>query len=74
MNSKKLLVSIAFLPCIFMISCDDSNHEPSPSAASQNKIALQSPDQNLASTSTVSGTLEGVNLGIAGDLDRKSVV
>ncbi len=67
MNSKKLFTSIAFLSCIFMIACDDSNYEPSPSASSQNEFDLQSTDQKSTARLAVSGNLAGVNLGVAGD-------
>ena len=63
MKTKQILTIIAILSGIIMIGCDNLNLEPSPSQANPPRAA----DQNLAYSSLESGSLAGVNLGVAGD-------
>ena len=63
MKTKFFLTTIAILSGILTTGCDNLNLEPSPSGANPPQAA----NQNLASISLETGSLAGVNLGVAGN-------
>ena len=65
MKTKILLPILTILSAVLVIGCDSLNVDPSPSRNLSNESSF-SADQNLASD-LVSGSLAGVNLGVAGN-------
>ena len=65
MKTKIFLPILTILSAVLIVGCDSLNVEPSPSLTLSNESSF-STDQNLASGLS-SGSLAGVNLGVAGN-------
>ena len=66
MKTKIFLPILTILSAVLIVGCDSLNVDPSPSRNLSNESTF-SADQNLASDLLPSGSLAGVNLGVAGN-------